>query len=224
MSWIQCHLNNIYFLAVHLNAYSAPQLFTSISFLKSTLLIVYSSTMSASRVMEDWHNPKTAELYQRAEAATGPFARAVIKQSGLPDYPSSAGPLVVFDNACGTGAVTAQLYDIVGSDKGMRVTCGDTAEGMIRYVEKRIERDGWIGAEAKIIDAVVSIRIRAYLHLFIFLSRYTQIPPHVFPARLTGMRSRTPAYPARPTRTSSRHSVSATSRSLTPQLQSAIVS
>lgn len=36
--------------------------------------------------------------------------------------------------------MTAQLYDIVGSDKGMRVTCGDTAEGVIRYVEKRIEK------------------------------------------------------------------------------------
>jgi hypothetical protein len=102
----------------------------------------------------------------------------------------------------------------------MRVTCGDMAEGMIWYVEKQIERDGWTGAKAKI---MVSIPICAYLHLFTFLSRYVQIPPHVFPARLTGI-SRIPAYPARPTRTPYRYSASATSRSLTPQSQSAIVS
>ena len=50
--------------------------------------------------------------------------------------------------------MTAQLYDIVGSDKGMRVTCGDTAEGMIRYMEKRVERDGWTGAEAEFLAAI----------------------------------------------------------------------
>src|SRR5207302_984606 len=106
-------------------------------------------------------------------AAWGPFARAVIKQSRLTDYPSSAGPLVVFDNACGTAAVTAQLYDMVGSDKGMQVTCGDSAEEMIQCVEKRIEREGWKGAESKIIEAMVSSRIRAYLHLFLSLPLYT---------------------------------------------------
>lgn len=139
---------------MHLNVYSAPQLFTSFSFLRNTLLIIHSSTMSASEAKEGWHNPEIAELYQRAEAASGPFARAVIKQSGLTDYPSSAGPLVILSDACGAGAVTAWLYDIVCSDKGMRVTCGDTAEGMTQYVEKRIERDGWTGAKAKIIDGI----------------------------------------------------------------------
>jgi len=70
--------------------------------------------MSVSGAKEGWHNPEIAELYQRAEAASGPFARAVIKQSGLIDYPSSAGPLAVFDNACGTGAATAQPLRALG--------------------------------------------------------------------------------------------------------------
>ena len=63
--------------------------------------------MSASGAKESWHNPEIAELYQRPEAASGPFARAVIKKSGLTDYPSSAGPLVIFGDACDAGAVTA---------------------------------------------------------------------------------------------------------------------
>jgi hypothetical protein len=62
--------------------------------------------MSASGAKEGRHNPEIAELYQRAEAASGPFARAVIKQSGLTTTRAPQAHLS-YSVMLGAGAVTA---------------------------------------------------------------------------------------------------------------------
>jgi len=106
---------------------------------------------------DGWENPEAALKYAIAERGSGPFARLLIEQAGL--QTPSGGPLVVFDSACGTGAVAAQLYDLLSGQaetrENMKVTCGDTSAPMIFYLQNRAKKEGWTGTEAEIIDGVV---------------------------------------------------------------------
>ncbi len=105
-----------------------------------------------------WSDPKVAERYKLVERITGPFARCLIRQAEMHQVEET--PFVILDNACGTGVVSSQLYETL--DKSvtdrMQLTCGDSSEGMIQYVQKMIEDKGWKGAKAQIVDAQVCKR------------------------------------------------------------------
>ena len=102
-----------------------------------------------------WSNPRIAELYKVAERATGPFARSLIRQAGV--YQVTQTPLVVLDNACGTGVVSAQLYETLeeSAKEKMQLTCADFSEHMVKAVTQRIEENHWNGATARLVDAQV---------------------------------------------------------------------
>jgi ubiquinone/menaquinone biosynthesis C-methylase UbiE len=97
-----------------------------------------------------------AQLYEGAENITGPHARLLLEQAGLSKTQS---PLVILDNACGTGVVSSYLYDSdlldVGTKDNLQLTCGDFSESMVQAVKERIERSHWKGAKAQIVDAQV---------------------------------------------------------------------
>lgn len=94
--------------------------------------------------------------YKNAEIITGPFAKALIQQAGLLD-PSTHSQLIILDNACGTGVVAAAVHDLLDSStkKRMKLTCGDFAEPMLQAVKERIEENGWVNTEARLVDAQV---------------------------------------------------------------------
>lgn len=116
------------------------------------------STMSSK---QDWEqlfkDDKFVDKYKTAERLTGQFAQALISQSGLlADSITNPGkPLVVFDNACGTGVVSSilnqQLHDTAKGN--WKLTCGDISEGMLEYTRRRMERENWQNAEVKTLDA-----------------------------------------------------------------------
>lgn len=104
-------------------------------------------------------DPKVAQRYKLAEPAISPFARELILQTFRHDVDKIRQPLVVLDNACGTGLVSEQLLDILdeSAKRGMKLVCGDLSEGMVNYVKEKIEEKGWKNAEAKVVDAMVCI-------------------------------------------------------------------
>lgn len=108
--------------------------------------------------MSFWNNPRTADIYKKAEKVTGPHARLLLEQAGLREAP---GPLVVLDNACGTGVVSSLLYDsdLLGTSakENLQVTCGDFSEVMVQAVRERINGSNWKGANAQLVDAQVYI-------------------------------------------------------------------
>lgn len=109
--------------------------------------------MSKSNPM--WTDPMAANLYEQAEQFTKPYAVALVKQAGLTAPRSNGSPLVIFDNACGTGVVSSVLHGVEGLSKDLELTCGDTSEPMVKYVQQKIHDKGWSGATAKVVDAQV---------------------------------------------------------------------
>ena len=104
----------------------------------------------------DYSTSDAAKRYKPAEAMTGPFALHLIKQSAL-DKADGTQDLAVFDNACGTGVLTSEVYETLSpaAQKRLNIVCGDFSAEMVRSVQERIEQSGWTGATAKVVDAQV---------------------------------------------------------------------
>lgn len=102
-------------------------------------------------------DPKIARNFKAAEPTISPFARALILQAFQHDVDNIRKPLVILDNACGTGLISEQLLDMLGesAEEGMKLVCGDLSEGMVNYVKEKIAEKGWKNAEAKVVDAMV---------------------------------------------------------------------
>ena len=94
-------------------------------------------------------------LGKMSESFTGPPARRLIQQAGL--LQTTNGPLVVLDNACGTGVVSSLMYEMLDEDakERLQLTCGDFSQGMVQSVQQRIVDSGWKGAKAQVVDAQV---------------------------------------------------------------------
>ncbi|KAE8336714.1 hypothetical protein BDV24DRAFT_154971 [Aspergillus arachidicola] len=99
------------------------------------------------------YDKRFAALYELGGKITELFAKELISQSGLPL--SSQEPLVILDNACGTGAVSSVLHHTIGNDKkaNWQLTCGDKSEDMLRYTRQKMLQEEWHNAEVKIINA-----------------------------------------------------------------------
>lgn len=101
-----------------------------------------------------WKAKGIAEQYKLAEKATRPYADAIaqkIPQSSLENN------VHAMDLACGTGAMTAALYDVLPASHkdSAHVVGADISPDMIEYIEKRGKEEGWKGLETKILDAKV---------------------------------------------------------------------
>ncbi|KAI1788096.1 S-adenosyl-L-methionine-dependent methyltransferase [Ganoderma leucocontextum] len=102
----------------------------------------------------DWKSKEFAAQYDRAEAMTGPFGRYLLTQCGL-DGANGSEDLVLLDNATGTGIVLAHLYDVLppATKERLQVVAGDISPAMIESAKARIEKNGWQGATAQVVDA-----------------------------------------------------------------------
>jgi len=99
--------------------------------------------------MVHWKDPK----FKFLEMITGPSAQQLIHQAGL--FGVTQGPLVVLDNACGSGIVTSLLYQNLDASAKERLglTCGDVAQEMVAVIQQRITDNNWEGATTRIVDA-----------------------------------------------------------------------
>lgn len=68
-----------------------------------------------------------------------------------------ATPVKFLDSACGTGVVTQELQAILSSDVREKSSfiCADTSEVLVNLVKGRIETEGWVNTEARVLDAMV---------------------------------------------------------------------
>ncbi|PIL27793.1 hypothetical protein GSI_10946 [Ganoderma sinense ZZ0214-1] len=102
----------------------------------------------------DWTNKEFAEKYGPAEAMTGPFGRHLLTQCGI-DRADGSEDIVLLDNATGTGIVLVHLYDVVppAAKARLQVVAGDISAAMIEFAKARIEKNGWQGITAQVVDA-----------------------------------------------------------------------
>ncbi|PYH74586.1 gliotoxin thiomethyltransferase [Aspergillus vadensis CBS 113365] len=102
--------------------------------------------------------PAFVSRYHLAEKLTGVFVAPLVQHSGILSTPSDNNkkqPLVVFDNACGLGVVSSYLNSTLPEEvkRHWTLTCGDVTELMVEYTKLRSEKEGWVNAEAKVVDA-----------------------------------------------------------------------
>jgi ubiquinone/menaquinone biosynthesis C-methylase UbiE len=108
--------------------------------------------------LEDFFKSEAyANSFKRGEMITRPFAEILVDQSKViaeskanPDQ-----PLVILDNACGTGIISSILNDKVDDIvKGKwKLTSGDISSAMIEYTKLRMQQEGWKNTETRILDA-----------------------------------------------------------------------
>ena len=83
------------------------------------------------------------------------LALPLVSQMGISS--STAEPVQVLDNCCGSGVVTQEIQAMLGKDvlDKSSFICGDNSAPLVGLVERRIEAEGWLNAEAKVLDAKV---------------------------------------------------------------------
>ncbi|OJJ46741.1 hypothetical protein ASPZODRAFT_66224 [Penicilliopsis zonata CBS 506.65] len=113
-------------------------------------------------------NDDFVEQYKVGERLTGSFALDLIQRSGIVNE-STQDPLVVLDNACGTGIVSSTLNRLLSENAKVnwQLTCGDFSQTMLDYTKSRIDEEGWPNAQVKIVDAQeTGLPTAHYTHIF----------------------------------------------------------
>ncbi|KAI4602444.1 hypothetical protein KJ359_009688 [Pestalotiopsis sp. 9143b] len=85
---------------------------------------------------------------------------------------SRTEPFHLLDNACGTGAVVAQLQRIVGSDVlgKSKILCGDINQPHLDILQRRMSKNDWVNTEVATIDAQDSkLPSKSFSHVTISL-------------------------------------------------------
>lgn len=100
---------------------------------------------------------KFIDNYKIGEKVTGLFAKDLLDQTQLVTDANAnpAKPLVVLDNACGTGIVSSLLQKELGEQvkHNLALTCGDISGGMLEYTQRRMKNEAWVNAKTEIVDA-----------------------------------------------------------------------
>ncbi|KAF2179241.1 S-adenosyl-L-methionine-dependent methyltransferase [Zopfia rhizophila CBS 207.26] len=107
----------------------------------------------AAAANQIWKDPEVVKGWKNGERVSLPAGELLLKQAGLLSSPET--PLVILDNACGTGVISALLYDKLdpAARDGMQLTCGDVSGPMVEYVKQEIVSRNWKGANAEVVDA-----------------------------------------------------------------------
>nr|KMM64586.1 hypothetical protein CPAG_00938 [Coccidioides posadasii RMSCC 3488] len=114
-----------------------------------------------------WRDPKIVADYRSAEKVTVVFAKSLVEQSGILSTAKEQTPLVILDNACGTGAVSMVLHDMLNDLTGWKLTCADFSEAMIDAVKDTIKHEGWKNTDTAIADLQeTGFSTAHYTHVF----------------------------------------------------------
>lgn len=109
-------------------------------------------------------NEWEAALLSTTRNISAPLAKKLLSQMGLAE--DASNPIELFENACGVGVVAPLVQEMVKPTilKQSKILCGDTAEPMLELAKKRLQSEGWVNTEVKIVDAQVW-RYLSCLHL-----------------------------------------------------------
>ncbi|KAG8886376.1 hypothetical protein FRB97_004911 [Tulasnella sp. 331] len=122
----------------------------------------FSPTSKSSISVDDEENQNSdwtleegaAKRFTFFEPGTAPPADAMISQCGLLTPPSTPTPLIILDNACGTGIVTRLLCEKPALEgRPFTVFFGDVSPDMIGYCKAMVKAKGWKGVKGWAIDA-----------------------------------------------------------------------
>ena len=99
--------------------------------------------MAEERVSQLFNDPQFVKMYKMGEKFTGTWARELLERAHFKDDLSKMQKLVVLDNACGTGIVSAKLMAMADDSAASKVdlTCADFSDAMLDVIKKRIETE-----------------------------------------------------------------------------------
>ncbi|KAK1622000.1 methyltransferase domain-containing protein [Colletotrichum phormii] len=85
-----------------------------------------------------------------------PLNARLLAQMGLGQHTTE--PIAFLDSACGAGPATQELFKAVPREvlEKSEVVCADGSPMMAELVERRIREEGWVGARARVSDAMDS--------------------------------------------------------------------
>lgn len=125
-----------------------------------------------SKVSYMWNDQKLMALYRSGEKLTRPHAKHLNGQSRVAYCKER--PLVLFDNAWGTGVISSLLHEILDEDarSNWELICGDTSEAMVGFTRGRIEEEEWKNAEAQVVDVQqTGLPSAHFTHVFITMGK-----------------------------------------------------
>lgn len=84
-----------------------------------------------------------------------PLAARMLSQIGLDER--TTNPFKLLDNGAGLGPVASEVQKRISRQVLSRsnVISADFSESTVHFVEKRIEKEGWINTQAMVVDAQV---------------------------------------------------------------------
>jgi ubiquinone/menaquinone biosynthesis C-methylase UbiE len=114
-----------------------------------------------------------ADQYTYGAKISELYAETLVDRSGIAK--SHQRPLIIFDNACGTGSISSTLQRTLDkrNKRSLKLTCGDLSEGMVEYTKQRMQAEGWDNAEAKIVNAQdTGLPSDHYTHVYTAFGKY----------------------------------------------------
>lgn len=134
-----------------------------------------------------WGSGSLGAVYAIAERLTIEIAGRLLRQAGIdPDSKSNADGLVILDEACGTGVVSARLMETLSDEakKTLDLTMLDLSPAMVDLVSKRIESNNWQTHNVKVLHADAAdtkLPSSSFTHIFL------NIGPFIFPDPQVGL-------------------------------------
>jgi ubiquinone/menaquinone biosynthesis C-methylase UbiE len=135
------------------------------------------TTMTRIAAAPAKHDRDSATQYKIGSRISTLFAEELVEKSGIAR--SGQQRLVVFDNACGTGAVSSTLHQTLGDKitSHWHLTSGDISEAMVEISKQKMNEEGWRNAEVKVVDAQdTRLPSAHYTHVFSAFGRLTWTP------------------------------------------------
>ncbi|GFF60165.1 conserved hypothetical protein [Aspergillus udagawae] len=123
--------------------------------------------MTQTQAVPEKHDKESTSQYELGSRISTLFAEELVKQSGIAQF--SQKPLVIFDNACGTGAVSSALHRTLKDEttRSWQLTCGDISEAMVEATKQKMNKEGWRNAEVKVVDSQdTRLQSAQYTHIF----------------------------------------------------------